>query len=377
MQLMMQAIEQNKIFFFGISKMSKIDVDSIFLYKKSNNNYTKNNLNLPTHYPLIIYAIENKKERIVSSLLKAGSNPFLHEIYDDSVQHKLLQQQEYKLFEFIKDIPHSNLVWILFLLYKLRKEFYEDKGIFLSSITENAIFCSICKVSRLVHSNNYFSFLRFQPCQHILCTDCFWTNIYKLTHITPIIKNNSCHYYSKTMNNFMNNASNDEIIVNNLKEFLKKDESYIYKFIEDKNSYCLYCLDPIVTHESNHHHHLHQQTIEKTNCCNNNNDHLLYLEPKKCNKKSLEKYNLLPETITELKNKISKQKSKINIIGKYNNNDNNNNNNNNNNELINDEDYNSKNNIVNKSNFLDSLQADLCLCVRENKREEQEVIGEC
>ena len=192
---MISAIDCNRVADFSLSKLSNVFLDCVYLISdyRSDSAQRLSPFVGPLRYQSILsYAVDSCRYRIAYSLLRAGANPMLSFAtqlqVDRQVESSGYSEHHHTnttetttgvrltpLLQKFNAYPPPYMVWVLKLLHLLSNYFmlfYENMD------TQWLIACELCEISR--DYSNWFDFLVFAPCHHVLCHNCFWNNYHCL-----------------------------------------------------------------------------------------------------------------------------------------------------------------------------------------------------
>lgn len=194
--VMISAIDCNRVSDFSLSKLSNLFLDCLYLMSDYSSDCAQRLSPCvgPLRYQSIIsYAIDNCRYRIVYSLLRAGANP----VISFATQSQVDQRQESSgysghhrtnitettssvrltpVLQKFNAYPPPYMVWVLKLLHLLSN--YCTLIVYENMDIQRLIACELCKITR--DYSNWFDFLMFTPCHHVLCHSCFWNNYHRL-----------------------------------------------------------------------------------------------------------------------------------------------------------------------------------------------------
>ena len=194
--VMISGIDCNRVADFSLSKLSNVFLDCLYLMSDYSSDCAQRLSPRvgPLRYQSIIsYAVDSCRYRIVYSLLRAGANPVVSFATQSQVDQQLESSgysghhhtnitdttSSVRLTPVLRKFnafPPPYMVWVLKLLHLLSNYcmlfFYENMD------TQRIIACELCEITR--DYSNWFDFLVFTPCHHVLCHSCFWNNYHRL-----------------------------------------------------------------------------------------------------------------------------------------------------------------------------------------------------
>lgn len=195
---MISAIDCNRVADFSLSKLSNVFLDCHYLISDYSSDCA---LRLsprvgPLRYQSILsYAIDSCRYRIAYSLLRAGANPALSFATQLQVEQQLESSGDSRyhhtnttettigirltpILHKFNAYPPPYMVWVLKLLHLLSNYYCYIQLFYESMDTQRLISCELCERTR--DYSNWFDFLMFAPCHHVLCHSCFWKNYHRL-----------------------------------------------------------------------------------------------------------------------------------------------------------------------------------------------------
>ena len=253
-KLYFQYINENKLSMFSLQSLHKINLNVVYPISiipnfqsgcKAYSNYKY----FPTHVSFLSYSLMMSNDKIAYGLIRAGCFFFIMDHYippgsgnipmeagnnfqngsviaildntdsystvADTYESSRKTTQSSSLLVDLSDQyrslrpsicpdPSTYLLWILRIVNELRAN------------ASNISNCHCFTCGRYSSSGNRFGFLQFQPCEHIVCADCFWKEVYRLDRLADFERRN---------NLFSDSAAELEYL----------------QIIYDRNSYCIAC----------------------------------------------------------------------------------------------------------------------------------------
>lgn len=184
------SIKENNLSKFGIIKLSELKLEEIFYIDNLDNIrvFTLKNkeLNEEEEMTLMKYAINQKRNKIIGSLIRGG--------YDPSVYPKIKTTRSSNICNMLTSFPLGYTIWLIYQVYEMIEESFKNYN-----INQNEDICHVCSNNDNNENNNYNEnnndnefiidiqnfLLTWKPCGHKICYKCTWSSI-----CTPLIKSN-------------------------------------------------------------------------------------------------------------------------------------------------------------------------------------------